>query len=424
MHENRIKLLLVEDDRVDQMAFERAVDGEGLPYDYAVAGSVAAAREKLMTGRFDMIILDLMLGDGTAFDLIPSIKDAPFIIATGSGDENKAVEAMRSGAWDYLIKDPQRNYLKVLPATVMNAVRRFRAEQKAREKDLYVRAIIERVSDAIITIDERNSVESFNPAAELIFGLPAAEAAGKDVTLMVPALGTGETLPVREDLLAGKRREVLGIRRDGSAFPAECSVSDMWLDGRVRLIVSVKDITDQKELEKVLREQAVLDGLTGLYNKRALLGILNDEVGRSRRYHRTFTIILLDIDHFKNVNDTYGHPAGDEVLKGVAGLIKAGVRSQDKTARYGGEEFAAILPETEAAGGLVVAERLRRLIADHPFKVLDHRGSETDITVTVSLGVALFPQDGDATEALISRADGALYEAKNSGRNCVKKAGT
>ncbi|MEK6743286.1 MAG: diguanylate cyclase [Nitrospirota bacterium] len=423
MPEKKIKLLLVEDDRVDQMAFERAVDSGDLPYDYAIAGSVAAARETLRTGRFDMIILDLLLGDGTAFDLVPDIKDTPFIIATGSGDEKKAVEAMRSGAWDYLIKDPQRSYLKVLPATVESAVRRFRAEQKALEKDLYVRAIIERVSDAIITVDEKNRVESFNPAAERIFGFAAAEVAGKDITPMVPALGTGETLPVREDLLAGRRREVLGIRRDGSAFPAECSVSDMWLDGRVRLIVSVKDITDQKELEKVLREQAVLDGLTGLYNKRALVGILNDEVGRSRRYHRTFTIILLDIDHFKNVNDTYGHPAGDEVLKGVASLINAGVRSQDKTARYGGEEFAVILPETDGAGGLVVAERLRRNIAAHPFKVQDHRGSETDISVTMSLGVALFPQDGDASEALISAADRALYEAKNTGRNCVKSAG-
>lgn len=424
MDDKKIKLLLVEDDRVDQMAFERAVDSGDLPYDYAIAGSVAEAREKLRTGRFDMIILDLLLGDGTAFDLIPSIKDAPFIIATGSGDENKAVEAMRSGACDYLIKDPERNYLKVLPATVQNAVRRFRAEQQAREKDQYVRAIIERVSDAIITIDERNSVESFNPAAERIFGFPAADAAGKDVSLLVPALGTGETMPVREDLLAGKRREVLGITRDGSAFPAECSVSDMLLDGRVRYIVSIKDITDQKELEKVLREQAILDGLTGLYNKRALLGILNDEVSRSRRYHRTFMIILLDIDHFKNVNDTYGHPAGDEVLKGVASLIKAGVRSQDKTARYGGEEFAVILPETEAAGGLVVAERLRRLIADHPFKVRDHRGNEVNIAVTVSLGIASFPRDGDASEALISAVDCALYEAKKRGRNCVKRAGT
>jgi diguanylate cyclase (GGDEF)-like protein/PAS domain S-box-containing protein len=424
MPENRIKLLLVEDDRVDQMAFERAVDSGDLPYDYVIAGSVASAREKLMTGRFDMIILDLLLGDGTAFDLIPGIKDTPFIIVTGSGDENKAVEAMRSGAWDYLIKDPERSYLKVLPAAVQNTVRRFRAEQQAREKELYVRAIIERVSDAIITVDERNVVESFNPAAERIFGFPAVDAAGKDVSQMVPALGTGETLPVREDLLAGKRREVLGIRGDGSAFPAECSVSDMWLDGRVRYIVSIKDITDQKELEKVLREQVVLDGLTGLYNKRALLGILNDEVGRSRRYHRTFVIIMLDIDHFKNVNDTYGHPAGDEVLKGVAALIKAGVRTQDKTARYGGEEFTVILAETDAAGGLVVAERLRRNIADHPFKARDHRGGEVDIAVTVSLGVASFPQDGDASEALISRADRALYEAKNSGRNCVKKAGT
>ncbi len=131
--EERTRILLVEDDKVDQMAFERLVEREALPYDYVVAGSVSAAREILANAQFDAALIDYMLGDGTAFDLFDEIRGAPIIVVTGSGDEEVAVEAMKAGASDYLIKDPQGNYITTLPVTVENAIRHRRAEEELKQ---------------------------------------------------------------------------------------------------------------------------------------------------------------------------------------------------------------------------------------------------------------------------------------------------
>ncbi len=123
-----MKVLLIEDDRVDQMAFKRLIKEKGLSYDYSIAGSVSEAKKVLETDKFDIVVADYLLGDGTAFDIFSSIIDIPVILVTGAGDEEVAVNAMKAGAYDYLIKDPERNYLKVLPVTVENSIKRKQAE--------------------------------------------------------------------------------------------------------------------------------------------------------------------------------------------------------------------------------------------------------------------------------------------------------
>ena len=131
----RYKVLLIEDDKLDQIAFQRLVEDEDLPYDYTIAGSVSEANSILSTDKFDIAIVDYLLGDGTAFDIFDSLKDTPIIIATGSGDEEIAVKAMKAGVCDYLIKDPERNYLKTLPITLENVVKHKKAEEKLKEYD-------------------------------------------------------------------------------------------------------------------------------------------------------------------------------------------------------------------------------------------------------------------------------------------------
>ncbi|MEN8262224.1 MAG: hybrid sensor histidine kinase/response regulator [Nitrospirota bacterium] len=123
------RILLIEDDRVDQMAFERLIKEKSLSYDYSIAGSVSEARSVLKTEKFDIVVADYLLGDGTAFDVFNFIVDTPVILVTGAGDEEVAVNAMKAGAYDYLIKDPERNYLKVLPGTVENSIKRKQAEE-------------------------------------------------------------------------------------------------------------------------------------------------------------------------------------------------------------------------------------------------------------------------------------------------------
>ncbi len=162
-------------------------------------------------------------------------------------------------------------------------------------------------------------------------------------------------------------------------------------------------------------EMATTDGLTGLANRRAFQVRLEEEVDRSERYQHPFTLIILDIDHFKKVNDTHGHPAGDVVLRELARLLKAAVRDVDFVARYGGEEFVILLPETGGTHVREIAERIRSRTAKTPVKLPDGK----EISFTISLGVACYPSCGRTGPELVDRADQALYVAKQSGRDRV-----
>jgi two-component system cell cycle response regulator len=169
---------------------------------------------------------------------------------------------------------------------------------------------------------------------------------------------------------------------------------------------------DNRRLEAL----ATTDPLTRVLNRRALLDRLNAEVDRAKRYDSGLTMLLLDVDYFKQINDTAGHLAGDSVLRQLGALLEDAMRKVDVVARYGGEEFVAILPETSAEGGIAFAERLRERIEAQEFDV----GSSTPVHLTVSIGIATFPSARvDSTEDLFARADEALYRAKSAGRNQV-----
>lgn len=170
----------------------------------------------------------------------------------------------------------------------------------------------------------------------------------------------------------------------------------------------------RQQLEELSRR----DGLTGLYNKREFIRVLQEQEERYKRHGHPFHLLMMDLDHFKNVNDTHGHLAGDEVLKTVAGAIRREARVLDHAARYGGEEMVLILPETDLAGALRMAERVRSAVAALRIPV----AASKEIGVTVSLGVAGFPADATSGEALIAAADQALYAAKEAGRNRVLSA--
>jgi diguanylate cyclase (GGDEF)-like protein len=161
---------------------------------------------------------------------------------------------------------------------------------------------------------------------------------------------------------------------------------------------------------------ATTDGLTGLLNRRTFNAQLQGRLREAQRYNRPLSLLLLDVDHFKRVNDTFGHPAGDAVLKGIAAVAQKQARETDIVARYGGEEMALILPETDAAGAHAIAERIRKAVG-----ATSHPTEQGAIQVTVSIGLATSPCPGDA-EAVLEAADKALYRAKQGGRNRVVAA--
>jgi diguanylate cyclase (GGDEF)-like protein len=164
-------------------------------------------------------------------------------------------------------------------------------------------------------------------------------------------------------------------------------------------------------------ERASHDGLTGLYNHRTFYSLLNDEIVRTQRYKHPLSLLMLDIDRFKRVNDTHGHQAGDAILKGLSDLLGKQARATDRVCRYGGEEITVILPETEAAAAMIIAERLRAAVERQSF---DIDGGKT-VGITVSIGVATYPQPVDTMEQLVKAADTAMYAAKQGGRNRVER---
>jgi len=193
--------------------------------------------------------------------------------------------------------------------------------------------------------------------------------------------------------------------------------NDKELLARVRVHLRVKVLQDAlREANTRLESLALTDGLTGLFNRRHFDSLLASEVQRSLRYKVPVSVVLIDIDHFKHVNDTYGHATGDQVLRNLSRVVAGGLRTTDFVARFGGEELAVILTQTPLDGAFEVAERLRTMVAAAPH---DHHG--TPLFKTASFGVSSFDGHGPplSPEELLSRADQALYRAKREGRNRV-----
>lgn len=167
--------------------------------------------------------------------------------------------------------------------------------------------------------------------------------------------------------------------------------------------------------EQILLDLATHDGLTGLYDHRFFYKKIDQELERARRFKHSLSLFMLDIDHFKRVNDIYGHQSGDAILRGLSELLKERFRSVDWVCRYGGEEIMIILPETDTLGAEQAAEELRILIEKNPFDI----GNERHINITVSIGIVTYPLDADEVSLLVSAVDKALYKAKEDGRNRV-----
>ncbi len=190
---------------------------------------------------------------------------------------------------------------------------------------------------------------------------------------------------------------------------------------RVETQLRVSGLLIQLEAQtKILGHLAAFDELTGVYNRRSLMGALEAQLSRLHQQHSALSLLMIDLDRFKDVNDTHGHAVGDAVLREFARRVAESARDADIVARYGGEEFCLILPESDVIVAEMVAERVRSAVADRPFRVAD-----ADIVVTASIGAAsLEPGSTAAPAELLEQADRALYEAKRAGRNCVRAFGS
>ena len=277
--------------------------------------------------------------------------------------------------------------------------------------------IFNTMRDGVLILDVRDRLLDFNPAAEgIVPGLSRAGIGGEIRRLLE---GQGELL---EAVTGAESSAEVTIQSESGAVSYE--VRTWPLDGvdggpagRGRAVIFA-DVTAQVRLREELRQRSETDALTGVANRRRFLEVLEMECLRHARGHVPLSVLMVDLDHFKEINDQYGHPAGDAVLQAVAEGMLVALRKTDLLARYGGEEFAVLLPETAAEGAEVIAERLRVEAGRMPVRVDGNL-----IPVKVSVGVATHAAEEVADAGvLLKRADLALYRAKASGRNCVCKA--
>lgn len=312
-----------------------------------------------------------------------------------------------------------------LTGTVQDVTDKVLAEAELRSRDAMLQAMSEAAHDTLIIIDSSDTIILWNKAAEAMFGYSRQEVVGRRFhDLVVPEeyishakeglksfahTGTG---PVMNSVL-----EFTAIRKNGEVFPVERAVAPFKRGGRWYAVGSLRDITSRKQTEEKLRELASTDALTGLNNRRHFLELAELAFETARRYGHHLSALMFDIDHFKLVNDTHGHEAGDAVLQALSRTAVESLRGPDVLGRLGGEEFCVIMPETDLEQAAHAAERLRQDVE----RLCVSYGSQT-LNVTVSLGLATMDVSTSTLSEMIRRADDALYKAKVSGRNRLVKA--
>lgn len=291
----------------------------------------------------------------------------------------------------------------------------FNHMQKAlRMSETRVRVITDNVVDGIVTIFDDGIMESLNPAAEHIFGYAASEVVGQHVGVLTPEPyrnGTESFLHgAREDVALGVPREIYGKRKNGTVFPMDVAISEAQLGERRLYISIVRDITNRKAQTAALKYQALHDSLTDLPNRALLYDRLQQSIRVASRENRSVALIIMDLDRFKEVNDTLGHQVGDKLLQQVAQRLRLVLRESDTVARLGGDEFSILLPGADAEQAVHAARKVLKEL-DQPF-VLEGQHLE----IGASLGISLYPQHGEDAVVLMQRADVAMYVAKRANR--------
>jgi diguanylate cyclase (GGDEF)-like protein/PAS domain S-box-containing protein len=436
-------VLVVDDDpqvHVMTRVLLRDFEYQGRGFDVVSAHSAAEARAVLAT-RPDLpvVLLDVVMeSEDAGLALVRFIREElgnhrlRIILRTGQPGEAPERQVML----DYDVNDYKskteltaqkmfttvvaalRSWTHIATIEDLNATLEARVAERTREVEearAFAERLVELLPNPVWFRDDRGRYRLYNRAFRDLFDL------GQDCA-------SGEGLPGEE---AGSDRALLtgaGDRVEYEATvtdPAGMARSLMVAKARLRLgdgsahgIVAVAtDITERKGLERELRRLATTDPLTGAFNRRHFMSAASQEMERSARYGSPLAVLMIDIDHFKSINDQHGHALGDEVLKAAVEVCRATLREVDVFARFGGEEFSVLLPQTDSAGAAGLAERLRRAVAAMVVPL-----ASGDLRVTISVGVAVRQEDEASFDHLLGRADRALYRAKAMGRDRVEVA--
>ena len=321
-----------------------------------------------------------------------------------------------------LLKLDSERLMAVLSDVTQSVVR----ERELRRSQAWIDTIAAGITDyALLSLDDRGCVQSWNVGVERLTKFDKAGTLGGSIAMFYPADG----MPPERVLDRLREADSSGwsldegwrMRFDGTRYWGSCLIAPLHSPDETQAehraySLILRDISDQREAREAWRQSIACDHLTGLANRRAFYESAELELLRWSRTPRPVSVVMIDADHFKTVNDTHGHAAGDAVLRHLAASMNTTFRTIDMVARIGGEEFVVLLPGTTIDGAELVAERLCLYVAQHPVDV-----EGTRIPYTVSAGVAAMEEGIEGVEELLKRADTALYSAKVHGRNRVER---
>jgi diguanylate cyclase (GGDEF)-like protein/PAS domain S-box-containing protein len=425
IHNLRQKEALVESEMRFRALIENSSDGIALTGPDGVCIYAAPSTERILGYKPEELV------GVNAFELIhpDDLKNAGQAMASLLTQPGSTVQScnrflVKDGSWRWL-EGVATNllYEPTVRAIVMNyrdVTERRLADEALRASEERFRSIQESALDAIITMNADGLITSWNPQAETTFGWTSDEMVGRRLadTIVPPehrdahSRGLERFLNTGEGEVINKRIEITALDRDGREFPVELAVVPLYRDDAVSFCAFIRDIRERKKAEETIRHLAYHDVLTGLPNRVLFEERLRIELAQARRSRQKVAVMCLDLDRFKIVNDTVGHSGGDQLLQEVASEFAETIREGDAVARVGGDEFSFLLPGVERAeDAAVVAERVLNIIR-HPRVIAGQR-----FRVTTSIGITIFPRDGENVESLIRNADTAMYRAKERGRD-------
>jgi diguanylate cyclase (GGDEF)-like protein/PAS domain S-box-containing protein len=418
-------LVLVADDHPD---VRRALAEVLSDYDVALAPDGDAALALARELEPDVVLTDVMMPGTSGEDLVaalraePAFDDVPIIVVSARADRDLRLRLLELGAQDHLPKPFDASEVRL---RVGNLLGRAQEARRAKRAELRLAGFFEHAPHGMVATDVEGVVADVNAAFCELVGRSRGTLLGRHVTELIEPDDPDEMPEARRslaDLVAGRRASYRAERRLRHARGHE-----VWVDVTVTavegergdvLLAQVVDTTERRRFEAELRRLADHDALTGLLNRRAFRERLDEHLALARRYGPEGCVLLLDLDHFKETNDTLGHAAGDDLIVAVAQALRRRVRAVDVLARLGGDEFAVLLARAGVQDAIAVGDDLRDAVrvAVAPFE----SGHEP---VTASIGVAEI-RSGEAVGDLLARADLAMYDAKDAGRDSTRAYAT
>ncbi|MES9826151.1 MAG: EAL domain-containing protein [Candidatus Thiodiazotropha endolucinida] len=417
-----LNILIVEDLPYDAELMAIRLRDEGFDLDYTRVQRETAYLAALEKSP-DLILCDWHLPQFSGQRALSLLRqqdlDIPFIIVSGGIGEEAAVDALRQGANDYVLKDR--------PARLGEAVKRVLIDKQLRmahriseEKLRLADRAFQNTAEGITVTDASGNIVSTNPAFEAITGFSHEEVLGQNPRVLKSGHHPDSFYKEMWDtlLLTGHwRGEIWNRRKNGDAYPEWLTISAVkdGNDETTHYVGVFTDISQIKEAQDQINFLAHHDALTRLPNRALFRERFDHALMHARRENTSIALLFLDLDRFKTVNDTLGHPVGDQVLLEVSKRMNQIIRASDTLARLGGDEFVLLLEEqTDAQHAAVVARKLIDLFS-RPMIIGEH-----ELVVTASIGITLYPNDGDDSDKLIRHADRAMYEAKQQGRNTYR----